>query len=87
MSAAPYWRMETSRTQRDARADAAPERLTRADVMTVGEVADLLHCSARHVYGLADRGALPGARRLGRKLLISRRVLEAWLLDEDQASG
>jgi excisionase family DNA binding protein len=59
---------------------AGPERLTRADVMSVREVADLLHCSTRHVYELAGRDALPGARRLGRKLLVSRRVLEAWLL-------
>ena len=79
--------MESSRRPtRTLPAPDVPARLTRPDVMTVSEVAELLHCSTRHIYGLADRGALPGARRLGRKLLVSRRVLEAWLLDDDHAS-
>ncbi|MCW3038995.1 MAG: DNA-binding protein [Solirubrobacterales bacterium] len=60
-------------------------RLTREDVLTVREVSELLRCSTRHVYVLAERGELPGARRLGRKLLVSRRVLEAWLLTDADA--
>ena len=55
--------------------------LTRTDVLTVAEAAEILGCSRRHVYGLVERGEMPGARRLGRRVLVSRRVLEAWLLD------
>jgi len=57
-----------------------PAALTRGDVLTVAEVAALLGCSRRHVYHLVDREELPGARRLGHRVLIVRPVLEAWLL-------
>jgi excisionase family DNA binding protein len=59
--------------------------LTRGDVLTAAEVAALLGCSKRHVYNLVDRDQLPGARRLGHRILIVRPVLEAWLLGEDDA--
>lgn len=36
-----------------------------AALLDVGAVADLLGCSARHVYRLADRGAMPRPVRLG----------------------
>lgn len=61
--------------------------LTRGDVLSAAEAAALLGCSKRHVYQLVDRDQLPGARRLGRRVLIVRPVLEAWLLgSEDTAS-
>lgn len=55
--------------------------ITRADVMTVAEVAEVLGVSRRHVYNLEARGELHGARRLGKKLIVVRPVLEAWLRD------
>jgi excisionase family DNA binding protein len=58
---------------------AMPARLTRDDVMTVKQAAELLGCSERHVYGLVKRGELPGARRLGARVIVCRPVLEAWL--------
>jgi len=57
--------------------------LTRGDVLSVAQVAALLGCSRRHVYHLVDREQLPGARRLGHRVLIVRPVLEAWLLGGD----
>jgi len=55
--------------------------------MTVAEVAELLGCSVRHVYNLAARGELPGAKRLGRRVVFVRPVLEAWLLAGDRSAA
>ncbi|MBK5249518.1 MAG: helix-turn-helix domain-containing protein [Actinomycetales bacterium] len=52
-------------------------------MLSAAEVAALLGCSRRHVYHLVDRDQLPGARRLGHRVLIVRPVLEAWLLGGD----
>lgn len=57
----------------------AEPSLTRDDVLTADEVAAMLHCSRRHVYNLARRDELPGARQIGRSLVIVRPVLETWL--------
>jgi excisionase family DNA binding protein len=40
-------------------------RLSRADVMTAREVAELLHLPASTIYDLARRGLIPG-HRVGR---------------------
>lgn len=56
------------------------ESLTRHDVMTADQVALVLHCSRRRVYDLARRDELPGARQLGRTLIVVRPVFETWLL-------
>jgi len=58
----------------------APGRvgLTRDEVMTAGEVADLLHLPVSTVYYLARRGELP-ARRLGRTWRFLRPRLEEML--------
>ena len=53
-------------------------RLTREDVMTASEVADLLHLPVSTVYHLARRGELP-ARRLGRTWRFLRPALEQLL--------
>src|SRR5438270_14051747 len=55
----------TTQVQLDARPAAARVGLTRDEVMTAVEVADLLHLPVSTVYYLARRGELP-ARRLGR---------------------
>lgn len=65
---------------------ASPERPAVAPaLLDVGAVAELLNCSVRHVYRLADRGAMPQPVRLG-SLLRWRRAtgdpmtgLEDWL--------
>jgi excisionase family DNA binding protein len=53
--------------------------LTRDEVMTASEVADLLHMPVSTVYHLARRGELP-ARRLGRTWRFLRPRLEEMLL-------
>ena len=60
---------------------AHPDRtstLTRDQVMTAAEVADLLHMPVSTVYYLAKRGQLP-ARRLGRSWLFLRPRIEEYL--------
>lgn len=56
----------------------APVGLTRDEVMTAGEVADLLHLPVSTVYYLARRGELP-ACRLGRTWRFVRPRLEELL--------
>jgi excisionase family DNA binding protein len=53
-------------------------RLTREEVMTASEVADLLHLPVSTVYYLARRGELP-ASRLGRTWRFLRPALEELL--------
>lgn len=55
-----------------------PRPLTRDDVMTAGEVAELLHLPVSTVYYLARRGELP-ASRLGRSWRFLRPRLEEML--------
>lgn len=52
--------------------------LTRADVMTAGEVAELLHLPVSTVYYLARQGSLP-ASRLGRTWRFLRPRIEELL--------
>ena len=53
--------------------------LTRQDVMTAGEVADLIRMPLSTVYELARRGLIP-AHRIGRRWRFIRREIEEWLL-------
>ncbi len=53
--------------------------LTHAEMLDVGAVAKLLGCSSRHVYRLADRGAMPPPVKLGALARWSRRTLEEWI--------
>jgi excisionase family DNA binding protein len=55
-----------------------PSTLTRDQVMTAAEVADLLHMPVSTVYYLANRGELP-ARRLGRTWRFLRARIEEYL--------
>lgn len=48
------------------------------EVMTVREVGAFLRLDRKTVYDAAARGELP-ARRVGRRVLISRAALDAWL--------
>lgn len=47
--------------------------------LTVAEVAQVLRTTRKAVYALVERGALPGVRRLGRRLLVNRHELIAWI--------
>jgi excisionase family DNA binding protein len=65
--------------QTDKPADVTPAAaLTRDEVMTAREVADLLKMPASTIYELARRGELP-ARRLGRTWRFLRPRLEELL--------
>lgn len=63
--------------KRDRRAPAPTEHLS--VLMTVPNVADLLHTSASAVYSLVARHQIPGVRRIGRRVLFHRAELLAWL--------
>lgn len=53
-------------------------------LLTADEVAALLRTTRKAVYAMAERAALPGAVRLGRRLLVHRDDLLRWL-DEKRA--
>ena len=51
-------------------------------LLTVKQVAAMLGCSARHVYRLADRGAMPRPTKLGDVLVRwNRTEIEQWVSD------
>ncbi len=60
--------------------------LTAADVLTAGEVAELLHMPTSTVEHLARQGTLP-SRKIGRRRLYVRQHVEALLLDETAEAG
>ena len=53
-------------------------------VMKVGEAARILGIGRQTAYNLAAQGKLPGARRLGRRIVVSRKALEAFLAVEHE---
>lgn len=57
-------------------------RLTAADVMTVAEVADLLHVPRSTVSDWARRGILPSVK-IGRRRIYIRQQIEAVLTQAD----
>jgi excisionase family DNA binding protein len=48
-------------------------------LLDVQQVADLLNCSARHVYRLADAGRMPAPLKLGALVRWRRQDLDTWL--------
>ena len=56
---------------------AGPEHT--AALLDVQSVAELLGCSPRHVYRLADRGAMPRPLGLGRLRRWSRAAISEWI--------
>lgn len=52
-----------------------------AALLDVKQVAALLNCSQRHVYRLADAGAMPKPRKLGTLVRWDRLQLEVWIAD------
>lgn len=70
--------------------EAEPERATRVshqppEVMKVSEVAELLRVDRKTVYSMIQRRRLPGVRRVGRCVRISRSALLAWLADAESS--
>jgi excisionase family DNA binding protein len=55
-------------------------------LMTADETAALLRTTRKAVYTLAERGAIDGVTRLGRRLLFRRDDLLHWL-DQKRASS
>jgi excisionase family DNA binding protein len=60
--------------------------LTAADVMTVGEVADVMRVPKSTVEDWARRGIVP-SRKIGRRRLYIRSRIEALLLGDDAENG
>ena len=56
----------------------------RCDTLTVPEAARRLGLSRNAAYDAAARGELPGAFRVGRRVLVSRPALEAFLASPPQ---
>jgi excisionase family DNA binding protein len=50
-----------------------------AQLLDVRAVAQLLGCSPRHVYRLADRGAMPPPVKVGALVRWSRKAIEDWI--------
>jgi len=48
-------------------------------LLTSGEMAGILRTTRKAVYAMAERGQLPGATRVGRRLLIRRDDMLQWL--------
>jgi excisionase family DNA binding protein len=61
-------------------AASAPASLAAA-MLGVQDVADLLKCSRRHVYRMADAGKMPRPIKLGTLVRWRRRDLDQWLSD------
>ena len=59
-----------------------PETSQEAATMKVEEAAKYLGISRQMAYDLVRQGELPGARKLGGRIIVSREVLERWLLEE-----
>ncbi|MGH2781359.1 MAG: helix-turn-helix domain-containing protein [Thermoleophilaceae bacterium] len=64
----------------------APRPLTRTDVLSTSEVADLLGIPRSTVHELARRGELP-ARRVGRRWLFLRDLLAAAITPLDDPTA
>lgn len=48
-------------------------------LIDVRDVADMLHCSPRHVYRLSDRGGMPRPLKLGTLVRWERAAVERWI--------
>ena len=55
-------------------------------LLTATEVAEILRTTKKAVYSMLERGQLPGAVRLGRRLLFRTDVLLEWLRQKSTPS-
>ena len=56
------------------------------EVLTVEEVADLLRVDRKTAYAAIAEGCVPGVRRVGRCIRVSRDALLTWLNEGEQKS-
>jgi excisionase family DNA binding protein len=56
---------------------------TLPSVLTVDEVADLMRIDRKTAYAAIAAGGVPGVRRIGRCIRVSRDVLLRWLAEGD----
>ena len=61
--------------------DTAKADASTAALLDVGEVAELLNCSRRHVYRLSDAGRMPPPVKLGALVRWRRAELLSWMED------
>ena len=50
-------------------------------LLSVEQVAEMLNCSSRHVYRLADAGKMPAPLKIGSLVRWSRASIESWIAD------
>ena len=62
------------------------ENSTPPFLMTVDETAVLLRTSRKAIYNMAERGAIDGVVRIGRRLLFHRDDLLDWLRQRSASS-
>ena len=55
--------------------------LSRPDVLTVEELAELLRLERKTVYACISRGEIPGVRRLGGAIRVHREAVLRWLAE------
>ena len=70
---------QTSTTQEQKRETGMTAEPMESAVMKVDEAARILGIGRQTAYNLAAQGKLPGARRLGRRIVVSRKALETFL--------
>lgn len=68
--------------RRDAHKSAVPERITRDDVLSLQQVADLLQMNPRTVADWARQGRIPSRKR-GRVRFFLEPEVRAWLFSRD----
>ena len=56
-----------------------------SDILTVGQVAELLHLHAMTVYRLAKEGKLPGFK-VGGRWRFRQDAMESWMVDRAQVA-
>ena len=74
--------IECEAAQQDARASAESNSMAETDstaILTVNELAALLRVERKTVYAAITRGDIPGVRRVGRSIRISRDAVLDWL--------
>ena len=59
--------------------DEVIERKSLPEILTVDEVAKLLRVNPKTVYAAIRRGDIPGARRIGATIRVSRDVVLRWI--------
>ncbi|MCC7537483.1 MAG: helix-turn-helix domain-containing protein [Deltaproteobacteria bacterium] len=60
---------------------ASGDSVAESCVLTVDEVAALLRLERKTVYAALRRGEIPGARRIGRAIRLSRSAVLRWLAE------